>query len=491
MRITRFTVQHIEAFNPKIITFGHQVNIIFSKINSTGKTTLMRAILYTLGFPVPSTKPISFEDYEFNLELSHTNSLFHVNRKGQVLTVNGQEFDLPINQRESQMFLFNIGNVEVLYNLLGTFYFDQENGWTLLNRGQVIGGVRFNVESFFRGLKDDESSESYEIVAKINALSKKIAQYKLILNVAEYQATLQKDVEQKLDFQTYHQSLDTTLLERQARLQKLEGEISKLTDVMNNSKRFGDYIETKNVFVNIGDDKPPMRVTKDNLHYYNEVEEINSTRKSILLAERNSLKNEIAEIEASQDKQITLDNLPRPEDEMISRLASIQKISSVEVKKMLYMYQKEKQNLSKALVGKTNENNPWISDAYKIIRNYANELGMPADYKIKIFTRDKKAKSGAILHKLVFIYKLAFIKLLSKKLGYPVPIFCDSPSGREVIRETISAMMSILKRDFSEHQIIISSIHKFDDVYSDANIIEVDGTIFDEQNLSDFYPEHL
>jgi hypothetical protein len=84
---------------------------------------------------------------------------------------------------------------------------------------------------------------------------------------------------------------------------------------------------------------------------------------------------------------------------------------------------------------------------------------------------------------MVFVYKLAYIKLLSEKIGYPVPIFCDSPSGREVMVETISDMLNILKRDFTEHQIFISSIYKYDDMIGEANIFEIDGTLFDEPTL--------
>ena len=67
-----------------------------------------------------------------------------------------------------------------------------------------------------------------------------------------------------------------------------------------------------------------------------------------------------------------------------------------------------------------------------------------------------------------------------------MPIFCDSPSGREVKTDTIADMLSILKRDFTEHQIFISSIYRYNNVFDDTNIFEIDGTLFDEPNLSSF-----
>jgi hypothetical protein len=81
---------------------------------------------------------------------------------------------------------------------------------------------------------------------------------------------------------------------------------------------------------------------------------------------------------------------------------------------------------------------------------------------------------------MVFAYKLAYIKLLSEKIGYPLPIFCDSPSGREIEKETIDEMLRILHRDFSNHQLIIASIYKYEDVFSQPIIIHMDGTLFDK-----------
>ena len=305
-------------------------------------------------------------------------------------------------------------------------------------------------------------------------------------NVAEYQATINQTIEQKLDFQTYQQSLDSDLIEKHIQLEKIEVEISRLTDVMKKNKDFSAYIELKKVYVkNPSEGGFPIRVTKDTLFEYDSVEEINVARKSMLVAERNSLKRQIAKIEASQEKQAMLFDLPTADAELTSRLASISGISAVEVDSMLKKLYADKKKYTEALKKRTKTNNTWITDAYKIISDYAKELSIPFDYKIDIFTSKLKSKSGAILHKMVFVYKLAYIKLLSRKIGYPIPIFCDSPSGREVKRETIIEMLSILKRDFSEHQIFIASINKYEDVFDDVNVLVTNGTLFNKPSLLD------
>jgi hypothetical protein len=485
MKIIKFSLQHRESFEAKEIDLSSSVTIIHSENNSTGKTTLLRALLFTFGFSIPDTELVSFEDFEFTLVLSHNDEQINVTRSGNLLIIKDHEFDLPIEQHAAHIFLFGINNSEILSNLLGTIYFDQEKGWTLLNRGTIIGINRFNVEGFFRGLKEDESDESYQMVERINALRKKIAEYTLMHNVAEYQSAINLDVEHKLDFQTYQESLDSSLIEKRIKLQSIEDEISHLTEIIRKNKHFSDYIEMKKVYVKNPSGGEPIRVTKYSLFGYSDLEEVNTARKSMLIAERNSLKREIAAIEASQEKQIALKNLPTADVELTGRLAGFRGISAVEVESMLNRLKKEKSTVKKALENRTKQNNTWITDAYKIIEDYAKELGIPFDYTINIFTKNLKSKSGAILHKMIFVYKLAYIKLLSKKFGYPIPIFCDSPSGREVKMDTITEMLSVLKRDFSQHQIFIASIHKYENVFSDAHIYETNGTLFSEPTLFD------
>lgn len=178
-------------------------------------------------------------------------------------------------------------------------------------------------------------------------------------------------------------------------------------------------------------------------------------------------------------------SLPTLDEELTKRLANIQGISAVEVDSILKKLKKERTDLTNILKNRTKNDNPWIYQAYEIICKYTQELNLSFDYKIDIFTHNLKGKSGAVLHKMVFAYRLAYIKLLSEKIGYALPIFCDSPSGREVEKETIDIMLRILQRDFSEHQLIVASIYKYEDALPNASIIEMDGTLFNQQTMFD------
>ena len=49
--------------------FDDNINLIYSKDNSKGKTTLLRAILYGFGYNIPATDGIkSFDDFNILIE---------------------------------------------------------------------------------------------------------------------------------------------------------------------------------------------------------------------------------------------------------------------------------------------------------------------------------------------------------------------------------------------------------------------------------------
>ena len=96
MKLLEFKIREYHSYNWKTVDLNSDVCVFYSKNNSTGKTTLMRAILYTLGFSIPNTDFVRFEHYEFILELSHQDKHYTLMRKDQLLKINDTEFDLPV-----------------------------------------------------------------------------------------------------------------------------------------------------------------------------------------------------------------------------------------------------------------------------------------------------------------------------------------------------------------------------------------------------------
>ena len=70
------------------------------------------------------------------------------------VVIGDANYDYIVPSQENEWFslIFGIDNITVLNNLLAVYYIDQEKGWTLLNRGKIIGNNRFNIEEFIAGI---------------------------------------------------------------------------------------------------------------------------------------------------------------------------------------------------------------------------------------------------------------------------------------------------------------------------------------------------
>lgn len=169
-----------EGFFERAIIFSEGVNLIHSEKNSCGKTTLLRFMLYALGYNIPNTRKIKFDRCEVELVIEcETVGQILLLRHGDIAieaTVKDQKrtFVLPEQQNDLHTIIFGTENVDILGNLLGAFYVDQEKGWTLLNRGIVIGSIHFKIEELIRGLSDCDCSE---LIRKEAQLSREMTKY--------------------------------------------------------------------------------------------------------------------------------------------------------------------------------------------------------------------------------------------------------------------------------------------------------------------------
>ena len=178
------------------ISFGTNANLIYSEKNSCGKTTLVRFILYALGYSIPSTKKIKFEKcfVKVQLVLENRKCVYLTRESNSTISFicDNEEkiYVLPEQIRELHSKIFNTENEEILNNLLGTFYFDQEKGWTLLNRGVVIGSIHFNIDELVRGISGKDCSG---LILKEKKLVADLSKYKQMFSIAQYRDSINED----------------------------------------------------------------------------------------------------------------------------------------------------------------------------------------------------------------------------------------------------------------------------------------------------------
>ena len=183
MRIKEITI------NDKTFDFNNESTLIYSKQNSVGKTTLLRLIFFALGYNIPSTRGLKFKNFSLKLKLSENGQKIEVNRKNTLVTTSlntNKVFSSSIDEDQDELhsMLFGIDIPEVVHNLLGLIYFDQEKGWTLLNRGSVIGSIHFQIEELIEGL---DKSNLMELRNRVDKLSKERKIYKQLNKLLELQ----------------------------------------------------------------------------------------------------------------------------------------------------------------------------------------------------------------------------------------------------------------------------------------------------------------
>lgn len=116
-----------EGLAERLVDFTSGVNLIHSEKNSRGKTTLLRFMLYALGYNIPNTRKIKFDRCEVTANLSCEKcgdiTLFRCSNSYIVATLNGEQvtYVLPDQMDELHRVLYGTDNAEILDNLLGAF----------------------------------------------------------------------------------------------------------------------------------------------------------------------------------------------------------------------------------------------------------------------------------------------------------------------------------------------------------------------------------
>lgn len=481
MKINKLVIK--DGIFEKSFEFSGCSNLVYSIKNSVGKTTLLRAILYALGYPVPSTKGIKFNEMEFFLALQSNGEIYHLYRHDSYLSIDHNskqmDFSLPTDFHEIMTLLTGCCNADIIDNLLGAAYVDQEKGWTLLNRGKVIGNISFNIEALVRGLSGrDCTSEIHDLQAVETQLKK----YKYMYSVAKYQNELYYSGE-NLEFDTAGEDRDVALDSLRLEREPLLAEAKQIKNILRKNRMLVDYIsELKLTVVSSTGEEIP--VTKTTLIGFMDNTELLVARREMLHERVRRLNRTIQALEKQQEEDDQMFRIQTAIEEFDSDIKKIHvdPIATKHIVDQLNTQRKELRNHIKTL---TQRNNDVVVQIYDVINAYARELGVDETHVAPnpdfIFTKDLKSLSGAILHKIVFSFKLAYIRLIKEKAGIVLPIILDSPSGREVESNTVQTMLSIIQRDFPEHQLIVASIYNYD--LRDKKTIEIKSKLFEDAEI--------
>ena len=465
-----------EGLYKRRIDFSKGVNLIHSDKNSKGKTTLLRFMLYALGYNIPNTKKIKFNQCEVELivENEKKEEIKLVRNNLPIIQIEKNKkkkvYVIPEQQDELQEMVFGIENKDIISNLLGVYYIDQEKGWTLLNRGIVIGSIHFNIEELIRGLSGINCTD---LIEKETQLKRRISKYKQMFSIAEYQEILQN--EEGLVTNSYEDKIDSELDSLLIKQREIKEELRRIDKILSDNKHFKKFVIEMKLLVKTSSGEI-VPVTENNIVGLNDAIELLVTKRKLTFARFVDVTSKIEKKQKKFDKeyeQLKFFELVNQLEIFDKRISSIP-LNRIIIKQEITNLEKEVKNIREEISRITKNNNTIGSYIFEIIIKYATELKIGDKNSISptyLFTSNLKELSGAILHKTVFAFKLGYISAIKKKLNIKLPILLDSPTGKEVDQENIKLMMNILKRDFSDHQIIIASIFEYD--FNNVNTIEI------------------
>lgn len=476
MRIDNIRI--CEGMFERVISFSPTANLIHSKNNSCGKTTLLRFMLYGLGYQVPNTRKIRFGNCEVQMLVfsekygkltleRNTSSILQLTKNGEKTT-----FVLPDQEDQLHAIIFNTDEPDVLHNLLGSFYVDQEKGWTLLNRGIVIGSIRFSIEELVRGLSGIDCKS---LIEQEKGLNRQISKYNQMASVAAYREQLQEEQGSLLN-DTYEDSMDAELdilIVEQTRLKK---ELKRIDSTLSDNKRVKRFISEIGLIVKAPDGQE-FRVTENNIVGLEDIIQLLIAKRKITGQQLHDINSRIESLNnerSKENEQLEFFKTVTPIeafDKSISRIP----LDAVSIKRNLETLMKQRKEIRDEISKSTSMNNAMSKEISETIIRYATELGVGDKDSLSpayMYTSNLKELSGAVLHKMVFAFRMAYIKAIESKLNIHLPIILDSPSGKEIDQDNIALMMNIIKRDFPDNQIIIASIYDY--YFDEQNVIEIE-----------------
>ena len=481
MRIIEITLK--DGFFRKTVHFSETANIIYSKNNSAGKTTFLRTILYAMGYPVPSTKGLKFDKMEFWVTIANCDKEYKLYRHNSFLSLDDGttqlDYSLPTDFYEIHSIMMGPNNIDILDNLLGAYYMDQEKGWTLLNRGKVIGNISFNIEALIRGLSGRESTDELQ---RLEAVKRQLKKYEYMYSVAEYQEAIH-DLGEDIEFDAPEELIERQLEVLRVEREPISDELKQIKSILRKNKLLVEYITDMKLMVQTPDGHE-IPVTQDTLVGFVDNIELLTTRREMLAENLEEINQKINSIEKKKEKENQLFNVQTVIESFDSDIKKIS-VDPIATQRIINQLKREKQSLQMQIQAITKKDNSVIAEMHDCISGYAAELGVEEIYVNPsdnyIFTKDLKSLSGAILHKLVFSFKLAYIKLIREKTGLILPILLDSPTGREVKYDTVEKMLQIIQRDYPEHQLIVASIYDYD--LNNKKVIEIKDRLFTPDDI--------
>lgn len=445
-------------------------SIISSKYNKKGKSTLLRVILYALGFEVVRTNGIANLDLKTNIKILTDDleeiQIFRNNEKvilEESSSDKKRELHLPEDQEVLQSTFFNFNNGKLLENFLGTFYFEQGRGYSLINNGVVTPKNRFNLKELVTQLVPEVEEKLKEIEKKEITIRRNKAAINAINAVL-------KDNDNFIEEDNQDEITIQNINSLKFKLKQLKRKKRTILESIEDNNKLLEYIGKLKLRLRLSD-KSVVVVTSDKIEGMENIS-------NYLISEKTVVNNQIKET-----KQLIYKNEEAIKKKYTNRdiaKFSIPQAFNFEKNKAMLKYlnkQDEELALQKKELLRKNSYQELQDRIYKLYTEYASELNISNWLKNGIFSsKNISGLTGTEQEFTAISIRLAALKLIEEFTKVNLPIILDSPF-QELDTKNKKLLVDFLENEFSEkHQFIITSVNKeiLNDIYNHWQIITLD-----------------
>lgn len=445
-------------------------NFIISKDNKAGKSTLLRVLLYALGFEIIMTNGIADLSLQTKVivDNNHDNELY-IKRIGNLVEYKSkkekkQTFELPEARTKLLAKIFEFTNVDLVSNLLGAFYFEQGRGYSLINHGVVTPKNNFDLKSLINQLIPELEEKLNELETESEKISRQTKAIRAINKVIErFPDSLGED-----DDETIIKNINMLKF----KLKELKLKSKRIEEASKDNQSILQYIDKLGLKIRLKDGKE-VSVTPNNIVGWKDITNYLKTESLIINNKILDTENELIR------QQRLIDDRYSADVDFNKIKITIPQAFNIDKNKVRLKYlnsQSKKINSEKNLIFKKNDYQELQNRLYKLYTEFAELLNIKEWLKNGIFS--SKNISGLLGTEQEFTaisIRLAALKLIEESTNVRLPIILDSPF-QELTLNNQALLIELLNKRFSEtHQIIITSVdEKIPKFINDWNIIELE-----------------
>lgn len=423
-----------------------------------------------MGFEVVRTNGIANLDLKTNIKILTDDleeiQIFRNNEKvilEESSSDRKRELHLPEDQEVLQSTFFDFNNGKLLENFLGTFYFEQGRGYSLINNGVVTPKNRFNLKELVTQLVPEVEEKLKEIEKKEITIRRNKAAINAINAVL-------KDNDNFIEEDNQDEITIQNINSLKFKLKQLKRKKRTILESIEDNNKLLEYIGKLKLRLRLSD-KSVVVVTSDKIEGMENIS-------NYLISEKTVVNNQIKET-----KQLIYKNEEAIKKKYTNRdiaKFSIPQAFNFEKNKAMLKYlnkQDEELALQKKELLRKNSYQELQDRIYKLYTEYASELNISNWLKNGIFSsKNISGLTGTEQEFTAISIRLAALKLIEEFTKVNLPIILDSPF-QELDTKNKKLLVDFLENEFSEkHQFIITSVNKEipNDIYNHWQIITLD-----------------